>query len=245
MSLRHLGAALAALVFLLFPVSAFADNTCFPKCREGFVCNLEGKCVSECNPPCDDGDACRAGACIPREGNRKGQKRTAVSTESTEGASTDDASPSEPKTVELAWTGGIGVHATTVTAPVLRTSFLVAVGGRHAFFGGISGGIAFFDNFAGGTGTVGEAALDLGYRGYFTTGTVNAGMFVAFEPQIWAGSGDALAGLGAAVGGVLTYGRLFVEVPISVVRVAPFEHHFDSGNSAVVVTPSVAVGLVF
>jgi hypothetical protein len=34
-------------------------------------------------------------------------------------------------------------------------------------------------------------------------------------------------------------------VPISVTRVAPFEHHFDSGKSAVVVTPSVAVGLVF
>lgn len=52
-----------ALSLLLLATPAFAQEQCFPDCREGFVCNREGSCVSECNPDCDAGQRCLAGEC--------------------------------------------------------------------------------------------------------------------------------------------------------------------------------------
>ena len=41
-------------------------NECFPACRDGFLCH-QSKCISACNPPCENGDVCTAQAmCVPR-----------------------------------------------------------------------------------------------------------------------------------------------------------------------------------
>ena len=41
-----------------------APATCFPPCRNGYVC-VQGQCVSLCNPPCALGEACTAtGQCM-------------------------------------------------------------------------------------------------------------------------------------------------------------------------------------
>ncbi len=49
----------------LFGVSSVAQaQNCAPDCREGYVC-IQGKCVSACNPPCDEGERCAAdGQCV-------------------------------------------------------------------------------------------------------------------------------------------------------------------------------------
>jgi hypothetical protein len=207
--------------------SSFANAAeCFPKCRAGYVCSPEGKCVSECNPPCDGGLACRAGACVA-----EGEAPPA---------------PAETKLVEVAWTGGVGAHVSTASAPFVHTSLSVAVGGEHAFLAGFQGGLGFFSSFIG-TSTIPELGLNVGYRGYFTNrGDIRAGMFAVAQPQLWLGS-DVLLGLGGALGGVLTYKRLVVEIPLSVVRVAALgtADYLRTGKEAVVFTPSVRGGIWF
>ncbi len=216
---------------LAFSASARAEDagTCFPKCRSGYVCSNENKCVSECNPPCSSGERCKAGQCaVDRNSD----------------VEADAPVSSEPKKIEMVWAGGVGVHVSKVTAPVLLTSFSAAFGGRHAFLAGVQGGLAFFDNFVGGSDTVGEVGLNVGYRGIFTRGEVGVGMLVLVQPQVWF-AGDALFGLGGAVGGVITYKRLVIEVPFAVSRVATFKNHLSTSHKAVVVTPSVLVGISF
>jgi hypothetical protein len=150
---------------------------------------------------------------------------------------------SEPKKIEMVWSGGAGIHVSKTSAPVLLTSFSVAFGGRHAFLAGVQGGLAFFDNFIG-TSTIGEVGLNLGYRGIFTRGEVGVGILVVAQPQVWF-AGDALLGLGGAAGGVLTYRRLVVEVPLGVSRVATFKNHLQTSKKAVVFTPTILVGVSF
>jgi hypothetical protein len=230
-------ATLGFVFALLFPSVARAQDAerCFPKCRSGFVCSAEAKCVSECNPPCASGEACRAGQCAI--------DRTSHASTSGESGEPDAPVSSEPKKIEMVWAGGAGVHVSKTSAPVLLTSFSVAFGGRHAFLAGLQGGVAFFDSFIG-TNTIGELGLNLGYRGIFTRGEVGVGLMVVAQPQVWF-AGDALLGLGGAVGGVLTYKRLVVEVPISVSRVAVFKNHLQTSKKAVVVTPAILVGVSF
>ena len=43
-------------------------QSCFPECREGFVCSPEDKCVSACNPVCDSGQRCFDGECYAKVG---------------------------------------------------------------------------------------------------------------------------------------------------------------------------------
>jgi hypothetical protein len=54
-------------------------------------------------------------------------------------------------------------------------------------------------------------------------------------------------GLGGAIGGVLTYKRLSLMVPLSVQRVADAgaNNYLTTSRSAVVVTPSVLAGVTF
>lgn len=214
-----------AIVFmgLMLASPARADAECFPKCRSGFVCTPEQKCVSECNPPCGNAEVCKAGACVTES------EATPVSTET--------------KKLEMVWSGGVGAHVSTVTAPVILTSFSVAYGGNHALLGGIQGGVAFFDNFIG-TATIGEVGLNLGYRGIFTKTDVGVGMFALVTPQVWTG-GDALLGLGGTIGGILTYKRLVIQVPLNVERVATFKNHWSTSKKAVVFTPAVLAGISF
>ena len=217
-------AAVALLALGLFSRFAGADeDRCFPKCRKGFVCGNEGKCVSECNPSCASGEVCRGGECALE--------------------SSVSSPPRAPKPLEIWWLGGLGAHVSSASAPVLLTSFSVVYGGTHALVAGAQGGIAFFNTFLGGA-TVGEFGLNVGYRGMFTTGEVGAGILALVQPQIWI-AGDALLGLGGAVGGVITYKRLVVEVPLSVSRVARFENHLETSDKAIVFTPSVLAGISF
>ena len=41
-----------------------AAGVCFPTCRAGYLCAPNGTCVSECNPPCADGESCARGMCL-------------------------------------------------------------------------------------------------------------------------------------------------------------------------------------
>lgn len=44
------------------------ESSCFPECRPGFVCR-DGECVSQCNPPCPQGQVCTAAReCVPQGG---------------------------------------------------------------------------------------------------------------------------------------------------------------------------------
>lgn len=214
------------LAFLASGHAEADEGHCFPTCRSGYVCTPEGKCVSECNPPCDNGTMCKAGACV------------------TPTSSADAAAPVETKKLEMVWAGGLGVHVSTVTAPVILTSFSMAYGGDHAFIAGIQGGVAFFSTFVGGA-TIGEVGLNVGYRGIFTKGDVGVGMLAVVQPQVWVGGYDALFGLGGAVGGVLTYKRLVIEVPLSVTRVAVVDDWFHTNQKAVVFTPAALAGVSF
>lgn len=42
------------------PAPAEAAPSCFPSCREGYVCSAAGSCVSRCNPPCAASETCLA-----------------------------------------------------------------------------------------------------------------------------------------------------------------------------------------
>ncbi len=216
---------LLLLLLSLAPAPARADApACFPKCRTGYVCSPQGQCVSECNPPCGSGETCRLGECVGAE---------------------SPAAPVETKKLEMVWALGVGAHVTTATAPVVLTSFSAAFGGDHAFLAGVQGGVAFFSDFVG-TSTIGEVGLNLGYRGMLTRSAVRVGVLAVFQPQIWTGS-SPLFGLGGAVGGVLTYGQLVVEVPLSVAYVAVLgdDGYFSTSKAAAVFTPSLFVGVSF
>ena len=207
----------------LLAAPARADApACFPKCRSGYLCSPEGKCVSECNPPCAGSEVCRAGECIAQS-----------------------QAPTVAKDPELVLAVGVGAHVGTQTAPVVLTSFSAAFGGQHALLVGVQGGVAFFDSFIG-TSTLGEVGLNLGYRGMFTTSDVGIGFLAVFQPQLWTGS-NPLFGLGGAIGPVLTYKRLVVEVPLSVEYVAVIgnEGYFSTGQAAAVFTPSIFAGVSF
>jgi hypothetical protein len=140
---------------------------------------------------------------------------------------------------------GVGAHVGTRTAPVALTSFSAAFGGDHAFLAGVQGGVAFFDDFIG-TSTLGEVGLNLGYRGIFTRSDVGFGILAVFQPQLWTGS-SPLFGLGGAIGGILTYKRLVIEVPLSVEYVAVLgdRGYFSTSQAAAVFTPSIFAGLSF
>jgi hypothetical protein len=56
--------------------------------------------------------------------------------------------------------------------------------------------------------------LNLGYRGIFARSEVGFGLLAVFQPQLWTGS-QPVFGLGGAVGPVLAYKRLVIEVPLS------------------------------
>ncbi len=43
-------------------VSSAQQGTCFPTCRQGYVCSPSNECVSLCNPPCSDTEICTAEA---------------------------------------------------------------------------------------------------------------------------------------------------------------------------------------
>ena len=67
-----------------------------------------------------------------------------------------------------------------------------------------------------------------------------------FQPQLWTGS-SPLFGIGGAIGPVLTYKRLVIQVPLSVEYVAVLGSgsYFSTGEAAAVFTPSIFVGVSF
>jgi hypothetical protein len=75
---------------------------------------------------------------------------------------------------------------------------------------------------------------------------LGAGMLAVVQPQFWLAS-SALLGLGGAVGGILTYKRLVLQVPISVTRVAALGtgDFWHTSKEAVVVSPAILVGVSF
>jgi hypothetical protein len=74
-SLRRMRGMLCGVCVMLGSLTAFAEQPastgepvatqCFPACRKGFVCGLEGTCVSACNPACGPAERCTAeGECV-------------------------------------------------------------------------------------------------------------------------------------------------------------------------------------
>ncbi|AKU98965.1 hypothetical protein AKJ09_05629 [Labilithrix luteola] len=213
-----------ALALGLFVAPAFADgssSTCFPACRSGFVCTPDGRCVSECNPPCADGEICEAHECRAR--NRSSSRSGAAPTEirsssrsalsTGQDAATDADDGSEPaKAVD----GAFGMHTGPVvfianaSTPGLAFDFRYKTRGDHAFVAGARAAVGFADGpdfFAIGP--------DLGYRGNFAHGNdLQAGLLVLAQPQIWAGGSAAMLYMGAAVGGFVQYGHFEIQLPI-------------------------------
>lgn len=219
---------LALSSFVVFAIGSFAapaladgsSSSCFPACRSGFVCTPDGRCVSECNPPCGDGEMCDAHECRLRNhsssrsngapAEKRSSSRSAMSSGS-ESPDADDGSESGG-TVD----GPFGMHAgllafiTKTTFAGLSLDFRYKTPGNHAFVVGGRAAVGFpegTDFF-----TVGP---DIGYRGNFArSNDLQAGILVLAQPQIWAGGSDAVLYVGAAVGGFVQYGHFEVQLPV-------------------------------
>ena len=83
----------------------------------------------------------------------------------------------------------------------------VALGGNHAFIAvGRLGGTA--------NGGIFTAGASLGYRGYFGSGTLQPGVAVTFDPEVWIKNGGALV-LGPAIMPILKFHQFSVSLPVT------------------------------
>ena len=118
MSSRNL-VSTAALVVALSTVAgpapaAAQEASCFPACREGFVCSPAGECVSICNPPCGDDEVCTPEAtCEPEGGTAESTPPPQTSPQPPPGAQPDQPSegdwqPSASDEPDAAESDGLG-----------------------------------------------------------------------------------------------------------------------------------------
>jgi hypothetical protein len=75
--MKYVSALLAALCIFHVAGSDAFGQTCFPECREGYVCNPQGECVSACNPPCESDQRCIEGECYVRADQANAAQSTA------------------------------------------------------------------------------------------------------------------------------------------------------------------------
>jgi len=242
---RYVLAAVSTAVTLVVPVlpAVAHAQACFPACRSGFVCAPEGKCVSECNPPCEGGSECRAQQCVapPRTGAQAPGRGGATRTP--EEITADADRLDEDLARKFVITGGFGALVAARTAGTVSFAARYQVGEEHAFVIGPRAMIAFP---GGGYDAFGVIGVDLGYRASFGHGSVRPGLLVLAQPQVYAGGGDALFHTGLAVGPIIRIGRAEIEVPLSIGRVGPMKDPFGSSRlNAVVFTASVMGGVAF
>jgi hypothetical protein len=195
-------------VALLMPVSAHAAEACFPACRAGFLCSPEGKCVSECNPRCADGESCKAGACITKDERAK-EVRAAKDEEET------------TRERRFAFFGGPSVvFASYYFEPAALPAFQMAFDARipvgapktGALVVGVRGNIGYVSDAKRVLGIVG---LDLGYQLNLAEGTISHGPLVFLQPKVWAGGGTKGAlDLGGALGWWVRWRALELQLPI-------------------------------
>jgi hypothetical protein len=179
------------------PASASADtaSACFPACRNGFVCSPEGKCLSECNPPCSGGETCAAGECVAK----KKKPAEAAAEDKTAKPESANGEPIPERSFELGL--GLGyqhVGSFDYFAPALAFRYVLALGLEPHLLFGVRAGAAL------GKSTIGELGLDLGYRHRLgaADAPVRGGFFITLRPELWPGaSGSSGTSRTAFVGG--------------------------------------------
>jgi hypothetical protein len=181
-----------AVVTCSFVTEASAQSSCFPACRKGFVCTAEGKCVSECNPPCGSGETCRSGECV-----------------SSQKIEDEVAAKTPPPDGHFGAFAGPVVFAAKTSAPGLGMAFRYKTSGDHAFVVGPRAvlGLPEGPDFV-------VLGLDGGYRGNFASGSVQIGLLALAQPQFWVGGSDALFYIGGAVGPFVQFGRVEIQLPL-------------------------------
>lgn len=200
MSLLRSAVVVAGLATLFVPSLARAEDTsCFPACRRGYLCHA-GACVSECNPPCGDGETCEAREC---------RLRTSATTTTSSEAPVPDRVRSAPvrDLPSFAMTAGPAMFFATNTAPAIALSVRYQMPTQHAF---VAGG-RFLLGLPEGTDFF-VLGTDLGYAGTFFRGDVDAGLLAVGQPQVWVGGRDALLYMGAAVGPFVRNGHFQAEL---------------------------------
>ncbi len=196
---------------LLVPVRAAADAECFPACRCGYVCSPQGQCVSACNPPCGDSQACTNGECVDRHAPQQ-----AAAPQSTE--------PARPFEITLGVGAQKGTRSGASWGATPEAAFAYTLTSGRAFELFVGGRVRYdFD------ASVGAAGGEIGVRGVVpsTDASVRGGLFASLRPEIAFGnlthpSLEAGIAGAAAVGPFVDFGPVVIRVPFMVQGIYSF-----------------------
>ena len=212
---------------------------CFPSCRAGYLCAPDGRCVSECNPPCEGGTTCRARQCVATSST------PTASSSSVSAASRDEdrlAPKAESSDHRFSALAGPTMFVAKETVPGVAMAFRYKTPGDHAFVVGprLMMGMPEGSDF-------GVVGVDAGYRGNFAKGDLQAGIVVLSVPQIWIGGSHAMLHVGGAVGPFVHFHRFELQLPIGAGFATLLEEPFGgrSRDLGAVVTANLLGGVTF
>ena len=215
-------------------------SECFPECRDGYLCSPEGECVSACNPPCDDSEACDAEERVCRSSEEAGDSTTpAVSTSQDAVTPVDDDEPylfGEVSAIYQAATheeddgsvgqGGFGLAASLEYLPGIANMFV-----RPRVV------LIFVEDEV-----LPEISVDIGYRFAWQTKRALLGLRVAAVPALWIDPTPDDS-LGFYIGGQAApfaqFGRFHVTLPFEI----GLQTIFD--QDVVYITGGLGVGYAF